>query len=403
MTKQSNKIERIHSLDSLRAIMMWLGVVLHSALAYTLTKENVSIIDMEARHISNDYILSFIHSFRMQLFFIVAGFFAALLFYARDPRRMIKNRVKRILLPFIVFSFALWPFSLFSWLYSSVALSGGEPDIIAILKRMKGVYLPYDTTHLWFLYYLSMITAISVILGFVFKKSPSAVNAISRAFEWVLVKPVLRIIIFTGLTSIVYFMMGQSSINNSLGWMPDLNTLLYYYFFYFVGWVLFKSKHLLETFMKFDWLFTLLGVALNAVYFNIKESLAFEAQVIVHSLVIWLLVFGITGLFIRYASKHSAYMRYISDSSYWVYLIHAPITVLIPGLIVSWPLNGPLKFLIVTIITTIITIVSYHYLVRSTFIGQFLNGKKYSRKISDIKKVNNVSVLKPDINNIYKK
>jgi hypothetical protein len=31
--------------------------------------------------------------------------------------------------------------------------------------------------------------------------------------------------------------------------------------------------------------------------------------------------------------------------------------------------------------------VTYHYFVRSTFIGEFLNGRRYSRKISDIKPV----------------
>ena len=48
---------------------------------------------------------------------------------------------------------------------------------------------------------------------------------------------------------------------------------------------------------------------------------------------VWLFIFGFTGLFIRYASQHSAIMRYVSDSSYWVYLLHLPLTAFIPGLI----------------------------------------------------------------------
>jgi peptidoglycan/LPS O-acetylase OafA/YrhL len=72
-------------------------------------------------------------------------------------------------------------------------------------------------------------------------------------------------------------------------------------------------------------------------------------------------------------------MRYLSDASYWVYLIHLPFAVFIPSLIVDWPLSATVKFFIVLLSTGIICFVSYHYLVRTTAIGQFLNGKKYSK------------------------
>jgi hypothetical protein len=66
-------------------------------------------------------------------------------------------------------------------------------------------------------------------------------------------------------------------------------------------------------------------------------------------------------------------------------LLHLPLTALIPGLIGDWALPVLLKFTIVVSMTSFICFVTYHYLVRSTFIGEFLNGRKYSRKLSDIK------------------
>jgi len=45
--------------------------------------------------------------------------------------------------------------------------------------------------------------------------------------------------------------------------------------------------------------------------------------------------------------------------------------------------------------TTIISFATYHYLVRSTFIGKFLNGRKYLRKIADIIKLEALRSLKP--------
>lgn len=97
---------------------------------------------------------------------------------------------------------------------------------------------------------------------------------------------------------------------------------MYYLFFYLVGWVLFKSKHLLETMMQADWICTILGLMMFMTYFTMKSSFGYEVHIVLNSLTLWLLIFAITGLFIRYESNHSFRMRYISDASYWFYLIH---------------------------------------------------------------------------------
>jgi glucan biosynthesis protein C len=115
------------------------------------------------------------------------------------------------------------------------------------------------------------------------------------------------------------------------------------------------------------------------------------ANAIVQSLVIWLFIFGITGLFIRYTSNYSARMRYISDASYWVYLVHYTLTIFIAPLLFGWDVHAIIKFLTVIISTTIICFVTYHLFVRSTFIGKFLNGRKYSRKLSDNQKQEELS------------
>ncbi len=85
----------------------------------------------------------------------------------------------------------------------------------------------------------------------------------------------------------------------------------------------------------------------------------------------------IMALCIRFFNTGSKTMRYVSDSSYWIYIIHLPLTHFIPGLFHGVNMNVFLKFSISSILITIICLVSYHYVVRGTFIGKFLNGKKY--------------------------
>ena len=100
----------------------------------------------------------------------------------------------------------------------------------------------------------------------------------------------------------------------------------------------------------------------------------------VNALMKWLFLFGIMGMFMRFFSYENTKTRYISDSSYWVYLIHLPLTAIIPSLIWKLPLTGIVKFIIVLSMTTFICFTTYHYLVRNTFIGKFLNGRKYPKK-----------------------
>lgn len=403
MKQQPSKTERIHSLDSLRAIMMLLGLVIHSAITYgVIDYGNAwSLKDPETTSLSNDFIVSFIHSFRMQIFFVVSGFFGAMLFYERTPMKMVKNRVDRIVLPFIVFVLLLWPTIFFAFGYSRLVFSGNPDALTIALSGFSdwNTFVPSTTFHLWFLYYLAMITLVSVVLALVAKRLPSATNYISKAFNWAIQKPILRILVFAGLSAIVYFIMGTSKVNTSTSFIPEFNTFLYYFVFYIVGWILFKSKHLLDTFKKYDRINTVLGIILFAILF-FNPELSYESKIFLKSIMVWLLIFGISGLFLRYGSQHSSRMRYLSDSSYWVYLVHLTFAAFIPSLIVDWPIPATLKFLIVLVSTTLICYVSYHYLVRGTFIGKFLNGRKYTRKLSDTKKAEESARLKPVGNNI---
>ncbi|MBT5078926.1 MAG: acyltransferase family protein, partial [Candidatus Marinimicrobia bacterium] len=380
MRSQPKRSIRIYSLDSLRAIMMLLGLVLHSAITYGVYENSAWSLKDSITHISNDYIVSFIHTFRMQIFFIVAGFFGSMLFYERKPLEMIKNRAARIVSPFIVFMFLLWPTTVFAFGYTRLVLEGNVnalEDSISVFSNLF-ILVPRHTFHLWFLYYLALITSISIVLALVLQKLPSITNNISRVFNWIINKSIARVIIFASITATVYFIIGSWSVSTSTSIVPDFNILIYYLAFYIIGWILFKSKHLLDTFMKYDWLFTILAVVLFSIYFFMSHGFSYISHVIIKSIMVWLFIFGITGLFIRYASNHSSIMRYISDASYWVYLIHLPLTAIIPGLISDWIIPATLKFLLVFIITSMSCFLSYHYFVRGTFIGQFLNGRRYS-------------------------
>jgi hypothetical protein len=96
-----------------------------------------------------------------------------------------------------------------------------------------------------------------------------------------------------------------------------------------------------------------------------------------YALAMWLLVFGFLGLFLYYFNYPSKAWRYIADSSYWLYLIHLPIVCGLQVIMAYWNLHWSLKFPLLMFISLSIMFLSYHYLVRSTFIGATLNGRKH--------------------------
>lgn len=386
------KTARIHSLDSLRAIMMLLGLVIHSALTYNVTDHGDvwNLKDPETTSIATDFLVLIIHAFRMPIFFLIAGFFGAMLFYERKPLKMISNRVSRIVFPFLVFLFILSPILSFVSQYSYFTLEALPDDLGTILIPFSEFYfyIPKGTAHLWFLYYLIYATGFSVLLALFLKKLPKTTQKITKVFSWIIQKPFVRIVFFAGITFVILSVLKTPMIASSTAFIPDTNTFVFYVFFYLTGWILYKSKQHLHTIMKFDWLCMVLAIVLvlsqGAIIqysgLGLGPTSNSSLLIIFSAFIVWLFIFGITGLFIRYGSHHSARMRYISDASYWVYLIHLPLTIILPTVVWKLPIGAIPKFLLVLLGTTIVCFVTYHYFVRNTFIGKFLNGRKYPRK-----------------------
>ena len=116
---------------------------------------------------------------------------------------------------------------------------------------------------------------------------------------------------------------------------------------------------------------------------NLKRELIGRSYMFLFNFMVPCYIMLLLSLFVKLYHTESKRMRYISDASYWVYIIHLPLTHFIPGLFHQSNMNVFLKFTISSIIVTFICFSSYHYLVRSTFIGEFLNGRRYPKKITD--------------------
>ena len=95
--------DRLHYMDHLRALAMLAGVVFHAALAYSPLMHPIWPTADTGRSIVVDGAAWFLHLFRMPLFFVVTGFFAAWLVARRGLGGLFRNRCARVLLPLLLF------------------------------------------------------------------------------------------------------------------------------------------------------------------------------------------------------------------------------------------------------------------------------------------------------------
>ena len=97
---------RYHGLDFVRALMMSLGVVLHTALVFM--PEGWIYMDPDSVAWS-PLIVWTIHIFRMSAFFVMAGFFGAMLHARRGTATFLGHRFDRIVVPLVIGWFVLSP------------------------------------------------------------------------------------------------------------------------------------------------------------------------------------------------------------------------------------------------------------------------------------------------------
>jgi len=372
------KIERIHAFDSIRAVMMILGVFLHSAITYSyLEYDGWPLYNSKEGHLFFDWLFGIIHIFRMPIFFIISGFFGALLFYKKSPSQMILNRLKRILLPFIVFIFILTPLNNIAVKYSMPLFLNPEENIllIDIIRSLNPHnFFPYKGTyHLWFLYYLMMF---SLFTPGLFK----IVNGsfLQRSFNKIISNKNISIALLSIITSIIIYFSGKTWIDASISFIPNPHTFIFHLFFYVFGWMLFISKKFNECFSRSGWKEITFSILIFSILFFWHESCNSLLIILINSVAAWGFCFGFIGVFIRSLNKENALLKYICNSSYWIYLLHLPLTLYLPGLLVNYSLSIGLKFSIVVAITLFICLITYHFFVRKSFIGMFLNGRKFN-------------------------
>jgi glucan biosynthesis protein C len=376
-------MRRYHALDALRAAMMFLGIYLHAVVAYSPNggwpwkqAEQTRLLDWS---------ISIIHVFRMPIFYAMAGFFTALLVARYGRRRAAWNRFMRIGVPFVVGWIVVWPLVIF---LAGLALVGLDRTIAGFTSGYVLVFA--SPLHLWFLEYLIVLYVLAAVVRPLMRLtlSEQARKAGLQMFRAIVLSPWAPLILAVP-SFAAQLLMPNPWIEDPPGFIPVFRIVAVYAVPFAFGWLLFLESDLLDVLPRRAWLYSALAVVASVAYrysYDLPLDPAIKFYVIraVHSVDMWLLILGVAGLFLRYLGDHSAWRRYLCDSSYFLYIAHMPVIIAFQLLLRDVPLPPLAKIFIALGATIAVLMPLYRFAVRPTFIGAVLNGRRYPSTIGPV-------------------
>jgi peptidoglycan/LPS O-acetylase OafA/YrhL len=231
--------------------------------------------------------------------------------------------------------------------------------------------------HLWFLWHLCWFVVAFVLFAVIAKPITKKIKppALLMLFPWCL----LYLVPLTMWTQ--SFMDLRMGPDTAIGLIPAPHVLGHYAVFYFFGSVLYTT---FGSSLRVGWWGVpalILAIAFYPIALSLDESSASEEGVLnafalVQSAMVWLTIYGLIGIFEIAANTEKRWIRFLSDSSYWLYLAHLPLIVVVQVWVLNWDAPSWMKFAVVTLSVFVVLLVSYRYLVRYTPIGTMLNGKR---------------------------
>jgi peptidoglycan/LPS O-acetylase OafA/YrhL len=392
--------ERLHALDAVRGFALLLGIVLHATLSFVPAPTRIWIIQDTHQSLALGLLFFAIHVFRMTTFFLMAGFFARMSFHRRGAWGFVRDRLQRIGLPLVI----AWPI-VFTPMALVVIWAAGFPNggPITGVPRWPPVLPNFPLTHLWFLYVLlELYVAMLLLRGAIVWLDASGTlrRVLDRFFARIMQNPLAPAIlaipigIAFSLDPRWISVMGVRTPDQSL--VTNLQAWIGFGTAFGFGWLLHRQIDLLRI-LERRWLWNLLPalglILISFVLVGVMTSapgaprlpVSFATlrlvSAILYAPAIWISTFAVLGLALRFMSGFSATRRYLADASYWLYLIHMPIVMALQVVLSQrdWP--GLIKFAIILVVAILPMLASYHLLVRFTFIGVVLNGRRAARRV----------------------
>lgn len=365
--------QREYFFDSIRAYLMLLGVPFHVSLIYSSQTWSVnSLASSEWLTLLND----FIHAFRMQVFFVISGYFSYMLFLKYAPTHWLKVRLERVGIPMLAaiplltvpqfFMIKAWTTKIGNW------------SNLTLYQKFNA--LSWDLiSHLWFLLVLVVLTVAGMGM-FKWLRDAKRPAKDYADINWTkLSVAILLCSLGWGAVRRVLFIFEPQLLSNGLFNYAIMQSLFFLPFF-ILGALAWKYPAIKALLVKpVPW--TFIGSALAFVAYVANQTWSkgegwlYEIDAIVSMMMGLWMVNVVFSLGHRFLNSHSPRVMYLVNASLFIYLVHHPLTILYGIFLVPHIGNNTLGFLTGLAFVFGIAFILYEIHLRIPFLRFLFSGK----------------------------
>ena len=375
--------DRFHSLDFLRALALLMGVLLHVLVLF------LEPADGSEPRLGASIIFIWIHTWRMPLFMLLAGFFTAFSLAKRDVGNYALNRLIRLGAPILL----LW--SVIPAIDEAATELFKLPELISWLLYDVPFTLRLD--HLWFLYYLLLFYGVLLLLKSINPKIFSFISDYKLSLTRVLILWLPILILLSPLNKPTGGILGD--IPTTFGEV-NIGSMLFMASFFIIGIQIHKNSQFLETLKRFRfWLPSLIVSSLIPIallgWGGFKdEPFAFSGPLemwIVNGLAgsaTLLLVLSIMGFAMHQISSSGQLLRWLVKLSYPIYVFHLMFVISVSGTLMFFSVNDWIVVLLGFLSGILFPVIIYYAFISWTPLDWIFNGYKNSKYRSNSTLIN---------------
>ncbi len=366
-------MSRRYDLDWLRVLAVLLLVPFHTALIFSLNPRDMVYIKDRVESVALLNMDGFIYPWHMPLLFLIAGAATWFALGKRSAGEYVRERILRLIIP-ALFAFAtLIPFMTYFHNFrvpNAPSFWNYYPDFFRLnFADLSGYHGTFTPAHLWFVLFLFVFALAALPLFYAIRRHPQQIERFANLFSLpgvILVLPIIVLALLDRLPALV-----------------DKNPFYFYALFAF-GFVLVANPRFQAAIERQTYPILIVTVIMTAVYFGFREQsnslpeyspgaiglyLAYQAMR-------WGWMLTLIGLAHRFLNRGSRFLSYANEASFPFYILHLPVDTVVGYFVIQMPSSIAVKFGLIVVITTLLTVAVYDVLVKRTRATRFLFGMK---------------------------
>lgn len=364
------KIRR-YDIDWLRVAAVLLLIPFHTMHIFILKPYSVVYIKNSTGCSFYESITMFIHAFHMPLLFFLAGASVYFSLQSRGAGRFMKERIQRLLIPFITGILFLIP--PMTYIYR-ISIGDGRSLFTHYIHffssnpgDFSGLTGAFTPAHLWFILFLFIFSLVGVPIFLYLNKHREGRSGLRK-----ILSVRLGLLLFTI----------PLAIAAAVNLLDDKNPLVYFLIF-ILGYIVMTREEYQGAIDRDMLIYFIIGVVFEIIEQCTSNSfpewsigwICYNLMVIANRLA-W--IFAFAGLGHQFLNRPSKVLSYLSKASFPVYILHLPVNTAVGYFIVKADISIGLKTLLIIVLTMVFTFACYE-IVRRFKLFCFLLGIKQNK------------------------